>query len=161
MLRGLDLSKGGADLTFQCNKSKLRELHEHFEQCHPRPRTCAQPTQPRLLEQRSRPRPFISRPACCLRQGAPRVPVDRRGTLVALYYAYLACVSFGEIYLDRFVLIHIWPPLHPRFCTIWDCISSSLIYGPFFEDIPPGTALLDPSLLRDRAHVSCDSRGCH
>ena len=28
--RGLSLSKGGADLTFQCNKNELRELHEHL-----------------------------------------------------------------------------------------------------------------------------------
>ena len=37
----------------------------------PRPRMCVQPTQPQLLEQRSRPTPVHSRPACCLRQGAP------------------------------------------------------------------------------------------
>jgi len=32
--------------------------------------------------------------------------------------------------------------------------------GPFFEYTPPWTAPLDPGLLRGRAHVSCDSRGC-
>jgi len=52
-LHKLDLSKGGAELTSRCNKKKLRELHEHFAQRHPRPRTCAQPIQPRLLEQRT------------------------------------------------------------------------------------------------------------
>ena len=32
--------------------------------------------------------------------------------------------------------------------------------GPFFEATSPGRAPLDPSLLRGRAHVSCDPRGC-
>ena len=79
-------------------KNELRELHGHFAQRRPRPRarTCAQLTQPRLLEQRSRPTPIRSRPACCLRQGAPWVPVDRRCTLVALWSMYLVCVSFGD-----------------------------------------------------------------
>jgi len=35
-------------------------------------------------------------PACFLRKGSPRVPVDRRGALLALCSVYLACVSFGE-----------------------------------------------------------------
>ena len=35
----------------QCNNEiELRELHQFFAQRHPRPRTCAHPTQPRLLE---------------------------------------------------------------------------------------------------------------
>ena len=37
---------------------------------------------------------------CCVRQGVPRVPVDRRGRFVALCSVYLACVSFGEINFD-------------------------------------------------------------
>jgi len=80
-------------LKFQCNKNELKELHENFAQCYPRPQTCVRPTQPRLLEQRHDPCPFI--PACCLRQGAPRVPIDRRGALVALCSAFWACVSYG------------------------------------------------------------------
>jgi len=35
-LRGLDLSKGGENLTYQCNKkNELRELHEHMYSASP------------------------------------------------------------------------------------------------------------------------------
>ena len=55
------------------NKTELRELHENFAQRHPRPRTCAQPTPPRLRgcgcscwSYVHNPRPFIPVPlAAC------------------------------------------------------------------------------------------------
>jgi len=48
------------------HKQHLRELHEHFAQRRPQARTYANPTQPQLLEQRSRPHPFIPLPlAAC------------------------------------------------------------------------------------------------
>ena len=61
----------------------------------------AQPTQPRLLEQRSRP--IHSCPACCLLLAACgkahlecRLTEEEHWTLVALCSVYLACVSFGK-----------------------------------------------------------------
>ena len=62
----------------------------------PRPRKCAYPIKPRLLEQRSRPTPVYSRPTCCLLQGTPRSAGYWRGTFVALCTVHQACVSFGS-----------------------------------------------------------------
>ena len=49
----------------------------------------------RLDLKRDKRLPRALSPACCLRQGAPWVPVDRRGALFALCSVYMACVSFG------------------------------------------------------------------
>jgi len=72
-----------------------------FTQRHPRPRTCAQPTQPqpRQLERRIRPTPvhIYSRPACCcLRKGAPRIS----GALFCVFGLGLSSGVFGGMYLD-------------------------------------------------------------
>ena len=96
-LRWLDLSKGGADLTLQCNLNKLKELHDHFAQRHPRPGTCTQPIQPRLLKQRSRPTPIHPRPACCLRQGTKRTLSDPvRHISSALFCVFGLRVIWGD-----------------------------------------------------------------
>ena len=54
--------------------------------------------------------------------------------------------------LDKQTDRHLFPMQHQRFVLF--------ICGRFFEDTTPMTAPLDPGLLRGRAHVSCDSRGC-
>jgi len=128
-----------------------------FSQRHPRPRTCAQPTQPRLLEQRSRLTPIHSRPACCLRQGAPCVPVDRRGTLAALCSVcsvYLACVLIFDFRLCGIKRVEaelVAPPVHVNFQPLRALcfslpLSTKSTLSPMKHRVVHGHAIIPPVL---------------